>query len=109
MKNTISSRNSSWNGRSKKVTRRWLRGALEMSSSVTNLSSPVSFLSFFARRASNVGVYVSGTVKEISAQATPERINWIQYSHLQPFASARKPPTSGPIAGPMKGAAEKAA
>ena len=80
-----------------------------MSSSVTNLSLPVSFLSFFARVASSVGVYVSGTVNEIKTQAMKEAISWAQYSQRQPAASAMKPPAKGPMAGPMKGAAENAA
>lgn len=45
----------------------------------------------------------------IRIQAMPDRISCIQYSHRQPVASARKPPTSGPMAGPTNGAALKAA
>ena len=56
-----------------------------------------------------VGAYVSGTVKEMRTQTMKARISWIQYNHLHPAASDKNPPTKGPIAGPMNGAAENAA
>lgn len=42
-------------------------------------------------------------------QTIADRISWIQYNHLHPRLSLRKPPIRGPIAGPMNGAALKAA
>ena len=40
---------------------------------------------------------------------TPAIMSVIQYSQRQPRLSAMKPPTKGPMAGPRKGAALKAA
>lgn len=46
-------------------------------------------------------MYVLGTLKEIRIHVAPDRMSWIQQSHLQLLAS----PTNGPMAGPTKGAA----
>lgn len=92
-----------------KICIRSQKGRTSSSSSVTICMSPVSFRSFAARRESKVGAYVSGTVKTKSRYMVPAMINVIQYNQRQPRLSAMKPPTRGPMAGPKKGAALKAA
>jgi len=108
-KNTIHSPNSSWKGLSRNSLNLCPSGRRATSSSVVIISSPLSFLIFAARRESKVGAYVSGTVNTSSTYAAPARISCSQYNQRQPWLMLRYLLTKGPMTGPRKGAAEKAA
>lgn len=53
------------------------------------------------------GTHVSGAKRATMTVSVPEKMASIPITHLHPAASPKKPPATGPMEGPRKGAAAK--